>query len=189
MHPSMPFAQLTRYAIQRLFPTGLILLLFLAFSANRFQPVQAKRQSEAKTLKPGTGQEQKRQLKLNFPITNPFSSAPPELDVRTVACERFRAKGDPFSSAPPELDVRGLAPGLPVERELAGSQQHIYSITLDSGQYLDAVVEQRGIDVMVTLFGPEGKKLLEVDSPNGTQGPEPVRWIVETAGLHWLSRE
>jgi hypothetical protein len=43
------------------------------------------------------------------------------------------------------------------------------------------VVEQKGIDVAVTLFAPNGQKLAEVDSPNGTQGPEPVAWIAQAA--------
>ncbi len=70
---------------------------------------------------------------------------------------------------------RPLETGKPIERELAGGQQHLYQLSLSAGQYLHVVVEQRGIDVVVTLFGPTGQKLLEVDSPNGTQGPEPVR--------------
>ncbi len=86
-----------------------------------------------------------------------------------------------------EKDVRRLDPGKPIERELAGGQSHSYKITLAAGQYLDAVVEQRGIDVVVTLFGPDGKQLIEVDSPNGDRGPEPVSWIVETAGDYRLS--
>src|SRR5262245_38954917 len=35
--------------------------------------------------------------------------------------------------------------GKPIERELAGGQSHAYQITLAAGQYLNVVVEQRGI--------------------------------------------
>src|SRR5262245_36059475 len=76
--------------------------------------------------------------------------------------------------------------GKPIERELAGGQSHAYRITLAAGQYLNVVVEQRGIDVVVTLLGPDCKKLIEVDSPNGDQGPEPLKWIVEAAGIYRL---
>jgi CHAT domain-containing protein/Flp pilus assembly protein TadD len=85
-----------------------------------------------------------------------------------------------------EKDVRLLEMGKPIERELAGRQSHVYQITLATGQYLNVVVEQRGVDVVVTLLGPDSKKLIEVDSPNGTQGPEPVSWIVETTGQYRL---
>ncbi len=86
-----------------------------------------------------------------------------------------------------EKDIRRIKPGKLIERELSGGQSHSYKITLEEGEYLNAVVEQRGIDVVVTLFGPDGKQILEVDSPNGDRGPEPFSWIVETAGDYRLS--
>ena len=79
-----------------------------------------------------------------------------------------------------------LEPGKPIEKELSGGQSHSYRLQLAKGQYVHVVVDQRGIDVVVALYGPEGKKLTEVDSPNGTQGPEPVSWIVETTGTYRL---
>src|SRR5215475_9440611 len=54
--------------------------------------------------------------------------------------------------------------GKPIERELAGGQSHAYQITLAAGQYLDVVVEQRGIDVVATLSGPDGKQIAEFDN-------------------------
>jgi len=79
-----------------------------------------------------------------------------------------------------------LEAGKPVERELAGGGSHSYRVTLAAGQLLKVVVEQRGIDVMVTLYDPAGKKLVEVDSPNGEQGPEPLAGIIELSGEHRL---
>ncbi len=72
--------------------------------------------------------------------------------------------------------------GKAVERELKGAAAHTYSIELQTGQFVELVVEQKGIDVVVTVFDPSGKKIEEVDSPNGTQGPEPVGFISESAG-------
>jgi CHAT domain-containing protein/tetratricopeptide (TPR) repeat protein len=74
----------------------------------------------------------------------------------------------------------------PLERELPGGQSQSYRITLTAGQYIRVVVDQRGIDVVVSLFGPDGKQIVEVDSPNGTQGPEPVLAIAETSGAYRL---
>ena len=70
-----------------------------------------------------------------------------------------------------------LERGKPVERELLGDQTHSYNITLIAGQYLHLVVEQKGIDVVVSLISADGKKLIEVDSPNGTQEAETVFFI------------
>src|SRR5262249_53427429 len=71
------------------------------------------------------------------------------------------------------LEVRKLEAGKPIERELKGGEAHTYEIALATGQYLDVVVEQKGIDVVVRVIAPDGKPLKEVDSPNGTEGPEP----------------
>ncbi len=79
-------------------------------------------------------------------------------------------------------DILTLEPAKPIERGLAGGQVHFYTVKLASGQYLRAIVDQRGIDVVVTLFGPDDKKLFEMDSPNGTQGPEPVSIVAESSG-------
>lgn len=88
----------------------------------------------------------------------------------------------------PEQKVTSLEPDKPaIERELAGSQNHSYQITLIAGQYLHVVVRQRGIDVAITLTGPDGKTLLEVDSPIGDKGPESLRWIAESSGLYGLA--
>src|SRR5262245_2241918 len=77
-----------------------------------------------------------------------------------------------------------LEPGKPVERELSGGQSHSYKITMISGQYLHVVVEQRGIDVAVALFTPDGKKIGEVDSEQATVGPETISAIADVAGVY-----
>lgn len=79
-----------------------------------------------------------------------------------------------------------LALNKPVERELKGGERHIYEIILDANQLVSVVVEQKGVDVVVSLFGPGDKKLAEVDSLNGTQGPEPISSVAETAGRYRL---
>lgn len=83
-------------------------------------------------------------------------------------------------------DVRTLEVGQPLERELKGGQSHQYRISLQSAQFLNLTVNQKGIDVAVFLFSPTGQKLLEVDSPNGDQGPEPLLYIIETSGEYRL---
>jgi hypothetical protein len=85
-----------------------------------------------------------------------------------------------------QADVTELVLGKPIERELKGGEAHSYKIALAAGQYLHAVVDQKGIDVVVRLFGPDGKQIAEVDSPNGTQGPEPVSLVTDAAGEYRL---
>jgi len=77
-----------------------------------------------------------------------------------------------------------LEPGKPVERELSGGQSHSYKITMTSGQYLRAVVGQRGIGVLVALFTPDDKKIGEVDGERTTVGSETISAIAEAAGAY-----
>lgn len=81
-------------------------------------------------------------------------------------------------------DAPTLEPGKPIERELAGGQSHSYRFTINAGQYSRVVVEQRGVDVVVVLYAPDGKKLVERDSPNGKQGPETISFEAETGGTY-----
>jgi CHAT domain-containing protein/Tfp pilus assembly protein PilF len=79
-----------------------------------------------------------------------------------------------------------LEPGKPIERELSGGQSHSYKITMASGQYLQVVVEQRGIDMGVALSTPDGKKIDDLDSDHTIEGSETVLAIAETAGAYLI---
>src|SRR5262249_37218505 len=83
-------------------------------------------------------------------------------------------------------ETDSLEPGKPIERELSGGQSHSYKITMVSGQYLQVVVDQRGIDVAVALFAPDGKKIAEVDSEHQVEGSETVLAIAEAPGAYLI---
>jgi tetratricopeptide (TPR) repeat protein len=83
-------------------------------------------------------------------------------------------------------DITALELGKPVERELAGGDVHSYRLTLAAGQFCHVVVDQRGIDVAVALYGPDGERIVEVDSPNDKNGPEPVSLVAEASGSYRL---
>jgi len=74
--------------------------------------------------------------------------------------------------------------GTAIERTLTAGQSHRYTINLEEDQIAQIVVDQRGIDVIVRVFSPGGRRLGEFDTPNGTQGPENVTVIAETAGAY-----
>src|SRR4029077_1032978 len=85
---------------------------------------------------------------------------------------KFQARDE--ASLQTEEQPRTLSLGQAIERELAGGATHYYQVSLGAGQFLRATVMQKGIDVVVAVYQPDGGKLIEVDSPNGTDGPEPV---------------
>jgi tetratricopeptide (TPR) repeat protein len=86
-----------------------------------------------------------------------------------------------------ENKVRLLEADKPVKRELAGGQQHVYQIKLGAGQFLNAVVEQDGIDLVVEVSGPDGKRLLEFDAVIRRLGREEVPLAAESTGEYRLT--
>jgi CHAT domain-containing protein/Tfp pilus assembly protein PilF len=86
-----------------------------------------------------------------------------------------------------DQQARRIEPGEPIERELAGGQSHFYQIALADGQYVNLVVDQRGIDVVLNLFGPDGKQIMEFDSESRPRGRESASLVAEAAGDYRLS--
>jgi len=81
-------------------------------------------------------------------------------------------------------EPRELKPGEPVEVELSAGGSHSYAVRLEPGQYLHVVVDQRGIDVVVRAFDPQGKLLSEANSPVGALGPEILSLVGGVAGAY-----
>jgi CHAT domain-containing protein/Tfp pilus assembly protein PilF len=86
-----------------------------------------------------------------------------------------------------EKDIQGLEASRTVKRELAGGQQHTYQIKLSAGQFLKAVVEQEGIDLLVEVSGPDGNRLLEFDAEIRRLGGEEVPLVAESTGEYRLT--
>lgn len=81
---------------------------------------------------------------------------------------------------------QSLAPHQPVEREIAAGQTDSYKIGLSADQFLQVIVDQRGIKIEIALFDADGKQLAKVGSPTETQGPEALFWVAETNGSYRL---
>lgn len=107
------------------------------------------------------------------------SATPAQLDSRV---ERPAAA----NGAVQNENVRALERGQTIEREIDGAERHAYRIALARGQFLRAVVEQRGVNVALTLFGPQGDKLAEADRSRTTQGTESLSVVAESAGDYRL---
>src|SRR6266545_2349289 len=90
------------------------------------------------------------------------------------------------SEAGKEKDIQALEQGKPIRRELAGGQRHAYRIRLAADQFLKAVIEQDGIDVVALLFGPDGKQITEFDSERRPRGQETITQVAEAEGDYRL---
>ena len=93
-------------------------------------------------------------------------------------------------SAEPEAD-EVLAPDWlvsdqPVEYQLVAGDTHRYAFHLRAGQFLGIEVEQRGIDVVLDIFGPDGERVANFDSPTQNQSSEIAFVVAESAGAYEL---
>ena len=77
-----------------------------------------------------------------------------------------------------------LQVGTPIERSLGPGMNHHFSVTADENSLVQLVVEQRGIDVVVQIYAPGGRKMSEHDTPNGNDGPEHVSFVTVEKGAY-----
>jgi CHAT domain-containing protein len=117
-------------------------------------------------------------------MTNLLRVGSPAVTCLKPGATSAKAPGSERVAAPGAQESISLEPGKPIERELSGGQSHFYRIAVTSGQYLRITVSQRGIDVVVAMFTPDGKKIGEVDGEQATMGSETISVIAEAAGVY-----
>src|SRR5205085_2973582 len=73
-----------------------------------------------------------------------------------------------------------------IEGQLKGGEQHRYQVVVGEGQYIHLKVEQRGIDVVLLFYAPDGHELLRIDTPNGVNGTESLDFVAAHAGKYQM---
>jgi enterochelin esterase family protein len=92
-----------------------------------------------------------------------------------------------ITSAPTNgQEPQKLSTGFTKERLLSPGESHIYTISLDDGTAILGEATQHGVDLVIDEFGPDGKLIRTMDSPNGTEGPEPIDLTAFTTGEYKL---
>ena len=82
--------------------------------------------------------------------------------------------------------ARSLTQGAVIERALGRDERHRFTIDLAAGDFLHAVIDQRGLDVEIHLLAPDANRLIVSDSPNSNRGPERIAWVAGTSGVYRL---
>jgi CHAT domain-containing protein/Tfp pilus assembly protein PilF len=77
-------------------------------------------------------------------------------------------------------------PGTAEEARMKAGEVHAWLIPMAAGRFADVTVEQKGVDVAVSLRGPEGRVRASIDSPNGSRGPELIPFLSDAAGTYRL---
>jgi len=93
-----------------------------------------------------------------------------------------------------ELIAHGQTPSEPQtltldqarEREISGTEIHAYRVDLQKNEFFQVRVEQKGIDVALSIHSADGQQLSEMDSPNGKEGPETISFIADKAGAYFV---
>jgi CHAT domain-containing protein len=83
------------------------------------------------------------------------------------------------------IDAPVLEVGQPIEREIAGGEAHTYRLTLAVGQYAQVLVDQRRINILLSAFDSDGKKMVEADG-FGIGESELASFVAETATAYRL---
>lgn len=74
-----------------------------------------------------------------------------------------------------------------IEKEIGGGGSHSFDLAVEAGHRAHVIVEQRGVDVVVTAYGPDDSQVHQIDSPNGTQGPEELIFTALESGNHRIA--
>ena len=96
----------------------------------------------------------------------------------TKAQDHLRPSGSATAEEEPAL----LELGQTITRQIQNSATVIYEIQLQVGQFVHVVVLQKGLDVAVSLRGPDGAEIAGFDSLNGSFGRECVSAIAAVSG-------
>jgi CHAT domain-containing protein/tetratricopeptide (TPR) repeat protein len=109
------------------------------------------------------------------------------LNISIISGQQRTYVKSPFlQQVPTEENAQIIEPGKLIKRELSGGQKHDYLIAVSPGAYLNLIVSQLGVDVVLTIYRKSGEKVIEVDKANGTRGRESISLILDTTGDYHL---
>lgn len=77
---------------------------------------------------------------------------------------------------------RTLQLGVPIDSRFDASVSHVYLVPLTPNQHARVVVQEQGVDLVVTLFAPDGRKLGAAAGPSATNAVEAVSVVSDAAG-------
>ena len=85
-----------------------------------------------------------------------------------------------FSSLVYGQEIREVEPGQSIAESLESDSKHRYSISINENTFVYGVVDQRTVDVVVTILDPVGEQVRVFDSP--ARGPEKFMFDSEQEG-------
>lgn len=74
----------------------------------------------------------------------------------------------------------------PIEQAIHNGEEFAYEIKLKAGEYLNALIEQQGIDLAIRLIAPDGRQLAEIPPATPMQKSKSITCIAVTTGEYRL---
>jgi tetratricopeptide (TPR) repeat protein len=103
------------------------------------------------------------------------------------AQQSAQAPRDAGNKADDEREALPLEAGKAIRRILTSADSHTYQIRLSAGQFLNVIIEQQGIDVVVQLSGSGGEQIAEFDGEGSSRGRELAWLVAETEDAYRLT--
>ncbi len=75
---------------------------------------------------------------------------------------------------------------IPVSQEFKNDEQYFYSITAKEKEIVEIICEQKGVDIELAAFAPNGEKLSVTNAPTGFFGRETLVFIAQEPGDYRL---
>ena len=85
---------------------------------------------------------------------------------------------------PVEVVADALSQSL--DREISAVERHSYRVSVDTGQFTSVSIQQRGVDLVARLLGPDEKLIAEIDADSRPQGSEVVEWVAGATGTYTI---
>jgi CubicO group peptidase (beta-lactamase class C family) len=85
-----------------------------------------------------------------------------------------------------QVKKQTLVSGNMVTATLKTGDKHQYLLPLKENEFALLRLEQKGVDAIITVYDPAGKKVEDFDSPNGKNGPEIITLTSAAKGAYSL---
>lgn len=75
-----------------------------------------------------------------------------------------------------------LNPGDSLNKKIQFKESDVFVVKTNKGEFIEIIINQKGIDLTITVSSVIGKDEIKFDSPNGLNGPEPVSFESKFSG-------
>jgi CHAT domain-containing protein/tetratricopeptide (TPR) repeat protein len=109
--------------------------------------------------------------------------------VAAFACSMTLGSSAAQSVQPAGPEATLLPADHAIERQVAHGERHRYRLAVGAGEYVHLIVEQRGIDVVAQVLGPDGAMRAEFQDAITSDGREDIEVVADAAGTYTFSIE